>query len=100
MAQEVVGLLFPGDSRSLLTRYAEGARRFEDGGGTPPERLVVAHCDEGLHVTLVWGDGVDHELLGRHMLGLLSELEMPFPDVHHGRLATTSWQDLTAAAGR
>ena len=98
MSQDVINLLFPGDSRALLPRYAEGARRFRDNGGTAPEQIVLAHSDEGLHVTLVWGEGISHELLGRHMLGLLDELGMPFPKVNHGTLATTSWESLTTSA--
>jgi hypothetical protein len=96
MTQDVVNLLFAGDSHALLPRYAEGARRYRAGGGTAPEQVVIAHCDAGLHVTLVWGEGVNHEELGRHMLGLLQELEMPFPRVDHGTLATASWESLTA----
>jgi hypothetical protein len=49
-------------------------------------------------VTLVWGEGVDHEQLGRHMLGLLAQLGLPRPQATHGELVTTSWVDLTAEA--
>ncbi|WP_460786360.1 hypothetical protein [Nocardioides maradonensis] len=98
MAQDVINALFSGDSEELIPRYAEGIRRFVDAGGTPPEQLVVAHSPQGLHVTLVWGEGVSHELLGTHMRGLIGELGLPMPSVVHGTLATTSWEDLTAAA--
>lgn len=98
MAQDVVNLLFPGDSRALLPCYAEGLREFSQTGGTPPERLVIAHSEEGLHVTLVWGEGVDHELLGRFLLGRLDKLGLPRPQVVHGTLATTSWKSLMAQA--
>ena len=96
MAQDVINILFAGDSHDLLPRYAEGVRRFTENGGTPPEQVVVAHCDEGLHVTLVWGEGIDHELLGRHMGGLIGELGLPMPRVDHGTLETTSWSALTS----
>lgn len=98
MAQDVVNLLFPGDSRDLLERYADGVRQFSQDGGTPPEQLVIAHADEGLHVTLVWGEGVDHELLGHFLLGRLGELGLPRPQVVHGTLATSSWESLSALA--
>ena len=100
MAQDVVTLMFAGDSRALLPRYAEGVWRYQDGGGTAPENVVVAHGDAGLVVTLVWSEGVSHELLGRHMLGLLQELDLPFPRIDHGTLVTTSWDDLAAAVSR
>lgn len=96
MAQDVINLLFPGDSDDLLPRYAGGVRQFSETGGTAPEHLVVAHSDAGLHVTLVWGDGVDHELLGHFLLGRLGELGLPRPEVNHGTLATTSWDALAA----
>lgn len=96
MAQDVVNLLFAGDSRDLLKRYADGVRLFSQTGGTAPEQLVIAHSDDGLHVTLVWGEGVDHELLGRFLLGRLEDLGLPRPQVIHGTLATTSWGSLTA----
>lgn len=98
MAQDVVNVLFPGDSRDLLARYADGVRGFNQTGGTPPENVVIAHTDEGLHVTLVWGEGVDHELLGRFLLGRLDDLGLPRPRVIHGTLATTSWGSLTGVA--
>lgn len=98
MAQDVIALLFAGDSKALLPNYAEGARSFGQSGGTAPEHIVVAHSPEGLLVTLVWGDGVDHEKFGRHMLGLIGELGLPFPRVNHGTLETSSWTALTAAA--
>ena len=98
MAQDVVNLLFPGDARQLLPRYAEGTSQFSRAGGTPPEMLVVAHTTEGLHVTLVWGEGVDHEHLGQFLLSRLEQLDLPRPQVSHGTLAMTSWQQLTAAA--
>jgi hypothetical protein len=98
MAQDVVSLLFAGDSRTLLPLYQDGVRRFRQSGGTAPECLVVAHGEEGLMVTLVWGDDVDHEQLGRHMLAAISELGLPRPRATHGHLATTSWADLTADA--
>lgn len=98
MAQDVVNLLFAGDSAELLPRYAAGVRQFDDAGGVAPEQVVVAHGSAGLNVTLVWGDGVDHELLGRFLLGRLGELGLPMPRVDHGTLATSSWDDLTATA--
>lgn len=94
MAQDVVTLLFAGDSADLLPRYADGVRQFRDTGGVAPEHLVVAHGDQGLNVTLVWGEGVDHELLGRFLLGRLDQLGLPMPRVDHGTLATTSWDAL------
>jgi hypothetical protein len=97
MAQDVIALLFAGDSKALLPNYAEGARRFQQSGGTPPEDIVVAHSPEGLLVTLVWGEGVDHETFGRHMLGLLGELGLPFPRISHGTLETSSWTALTSS---
>lgn len=100
MPQDVIALMFPGNSEELLPRYAEGARRYRDNGGTAPEQVVVAHGDEGLLVSLVWGEGVSHELFGRHMLGLLTELDLPFPRVDHGTVATSSWDSLTARARR
>lgn len=99
MAQDVVNLLFAGSSEDLLPRYAEGVRRFVDTGGPAPEQVVIAHGDDGLHVTLVWGEGVDHERLGRFMMGLLGELGLPMPTVSHGTLATASWNQLPALAG-
>jgi hypothetical protein len=98
MAQDVVSLLFAGDSRTLLPLYQDGVRRYRDSGGPSPERLVVAHGEEGLMVTLVWGDGFDHEQLGHHMLTLIAELGLPRPQATHGDLVTTSWADLTANA--
>lgn len=98
MAQDVITLLFPGDSQELLPRYAEGVRRFRESGGTAPEQLTIAHNDEGLQVNLVWPEGVDHQLLGNHMRGLLDELALPFPRASHGTLATTSWEELTGLA--
>ena len=92
MAQEVINALFAGNSQELLPRYAEGIRRFREAGGVAPEQFTVAHSDEGLHVTLVWGDGIGHELLGNHMRGLIGELGLPLPQVNHGTLATTSWE--------
>jgi hypothetical protein len=94
MAQDVINALFPGDSHDLLTRYSEGVRRFREAGGTPPEHAILAHTEAGLHVTLVWGEGIDHALLGNHMRGLLGELGLPMPRVIHGDLATTSWESL------
>lgn len=91
MAQEVINALFAGDSHDLLPRYAEGIRRFREAGGIPPEQFAVAHTDEGLHVTLVWGEGISHGLLGNHMRGVIGELGLPLPSVSHGTLATTSW---------
>jgi hypothetical protein len=96
MAQDVVNLLFAGDSLDLLPRYADGVRQYRETGGAPPEHLVIAHSDEGLHVTLVWPEGVDHEGLGRFLLGRLGELDLPRPRVNHGTLATTSWNALAA----
>lgn len=96
MTQDVINLLFAGDSHDLLPRYGDGIRRFRDSGGVGPEQLVVAHSDQGLHVTLVWGEGVDHELLGHFLLGRLTELGLPRPTVNHGTLATTSWNTLSA----
>lgn len=96
MAQDVVSLLFAGDSSALLEKYQHGVRRYSDAGGTAPAQVVVAHCDDGLLVTLVWGEGVDHDQLGRHMLGTLTDLGLPFPRVTHGTLATTSWAELVA----
>jgi hypothetical protein len=98
MAQDVINLLFPGDSTDLLRRYADGVRQFRENGGAAPESLVVGHSDEGLHVTLVWGEGVDHELLGRFLLARLADLGLPRPQVNHGSLATTSWDELTATS--
>lgn len=98
MTQEVINALFAGDSAELLPRYAEGIRRFVDAGGTPPEQVVVAHAADGLHVTLLWGEGVSHEVLGTHMRGLIGELGLPLPTVSHGTLAAASWDELTAAA--
>ena len=98
MAQEVINALFAGDSEELLPRYAEGLRRFVDAGGTPPEQLVVAHSPQGLHVTLVWGEGISHELLGTHMRGLIGELGLPMPSVVHGALAAASWDELATSA--
>jgi hypothetical protein len=98
MAQDVVSLLFAGDSRTLLPLYQDGVRRYREAGGPSPERLVAAHGEEGLMVTLVWGDGVDHEQLGRHMLAVIAELGLPRPRATHGELVTTSWSDLTAGA--
>lgn len=94
MAQDVINLLFPGDSHELLPRYAAGVGRFRDEGGTAPQDLVIAHSEQGLHVTLVWGEGVDHELLGRFLFGRLAELGLPMPQVNHGTLATNSWDAL------
>jgi hypothetical protein len=99
MAQDVVSLLFAGDSRTLLPLYQDGVRRYRESGGPSPEGLVVAHGEDGLIVTLVWGEGVDHEQLGRHMLGQLAQLGLPRPQATHGELVTTSWVDLTAQAG-
>jgi hypothetical protein len=98
VSQDVIALLFPGNSDELLPRYAEAARRFRDSGGTAPEHIVVAHGEDGLLISLVWGPDVSHELLGRHMLGLLTELGLPFPRVNHATLATDSWDALTASA--
>lgn len=98
MAQDVVNVLFAGDSHALLPRYAEGVRRFHDTGGTAPEQLVIAHSDEGLSVTLVWGEGIDHEHLGHFLLGRLDDLGLPRPQVNHGTLATNSWDSLTSLA--
>jgi hypothetical protein len=98
MAQDVVSLLFAGDSRTLLPLYQDGVRRYRESGGTAPERLVVAHGEQGLMVTLVWGDGVDHEQLGRHMLSVIGELGLPRPQATHGDLVTTSWADLAASS--
>lgn len=98
MAQDVVSLLFAGDSRALLPLYQDGVRRYHESGHPSPEALVVAHGAEGLMVTLVWGDGVDHEQLGRHMLGLITELGLPRPRATHGELVTASWADLAAGA--
>jgi hypothetical protein len=97
MAQDVVNLLFAGDSVDLLPRYAAGARRYREAGGQAPEQVVVAHCDAGLHVTLVWPEAVSHEQLGRHMLDSLEELGLSFPRLDHGTLASASWESLTAA---
>lgn len=99
MAQDVVNLLFPGSSDDLLPRYAEGVRRFVDTGGPAPEQIVIAHTGEGLQVTLVWGEGVDHEQLGHFMLGRLGELGLPRPTASHGTLATASWTQVPALAG-
>lgn len=96
MAQEVINALFAGDSHDLLPRYAEGIRRFRAAGGAAPEQFALAHSDEGLRVTIVWGDGVSHEVLGTHMIGLIGELGLPRPQVSHGTLATTSWTSLGA----
>jgi len=98
MTQDVINLLFAGDSHDLLPRYAEGIRRLQDTGATPPEQLVIAHSDAGLHVTLVWGEGVDHEVLGRFLLSRIADLGLPRPQVNHGSLATTSWQALASLA--
>lgn len=98
MPQDVIAALFPGDSADLLPRYAEGARRFRESGGTAPERVVVAHSADGLVVNLVWGEGTDHEHFGRHMLGLLDELGLPFPRLSHGTLATASWDALSSVS--
>lgn len=95
MAQDVINLLFAGDSHDMLTRYAEGARRYREAGGTAPEQFTAALSDEGLLVSLVWAEGVSHEGLGRHMIGMLDELGLPFPRVSHGELALTSWDTLT-----
>ncbi|MGN6722501.1 MAG: hypothetical protein ACTHJM_07805 [Marmoricola sp.] len=96
MAQEVINALFAGDSHDLFPRYAEGIRRFRAAGGVAPEQLAIAHSDEGLRVTLVWGDGISHGLLGNHMRGVIDELGLPLPEVSHGTLATTSWESLGA----
>ena len=96
MAQEVINALFTGDSQDLFPRYAEGIRRFRAADGTPPEQVVIAHTDEGLHVTLVWGEGVSHDILGTHMRSLIGELGLPMPRGNHGTLATTSWSSLGA----
>ena len=95
MSQDVVTLLFPGDSAQLLPRYAEAAHRFRDGGNPSPDQTIVAHTDDGLLVVLVWGQGVNHDRLGAHVQGLLGELELPFPRVDHGTLAVDSWETLT-----
>ena len=97
MNQDVINLLFAGNSADLLPRYAEGVRQFRNTGGEAPEHLVIAHSDEGLHVTLVWGEGIDHELLGHFLLGKLDELGLPRPRVNHGTLAMTSWDALAGA---
>jgi hypothetical protein len=98
MTQDVINLLFPGDSNELLPRYAEGVRRFAETGGVAPEQVVVAHSEQGLRVTLVWGEGIDHELLGRFMLGSLGELGLPMPRVDHASLAAVSWDALAGLA--
>ena len=100
MAQDVVSLLFAGDSQTLLPLYQDGLRRYRETSGPSPEHLVVAHGEEGLMVILVWGDGVDHEQLGHHMLAAIGELGLPRPRATHGDLVTTSWNDLTAAVVR
>jgi hypothetical protein len=92
MTQEVINALFAGDSQDLLPRYAEGIRRFRESGGAAPEQFAIAHTDAGLHVTLVWPEGIGHELLGNHMRGVIGELGLPMPTVSHGTLATTSWE--------
>lgn len=99
MAQEVINALFAGDSQDLLPRYAAGIQRFQSSGGPVPEHVVVAHSPEGLHVTLIWPEGVSHEVLGTHMRGLIMELGLPLPEVNHGTLVTRSWEALAALAG-
>ena len=94
MAQDVISLVFPGEPRQLLDRYAEGARRWQHAGRVAPENIVVAAANDGLLVTLVWGEGVDHHDFGSHMLGLLDELGLPFPNVTHAEVFTDSWMDL------
>ncbi|MGN6162245.1 MAG: hypothetical protein ACTHOG_11170 [Marmoricola sp.] len=95
MAQDVINALFAGDSRDLLPRYADGVARYQSASGPAPEQVVIAHSDAGLHVTLVWPEGVSHEVLGNHMRGLIAELGLPLPEVNHGTLATTSWESLS-----
>jgi hypothetical protein len=93
MAKDVVSLIFPGDAADLLPRYTEAARRWD---GLRPEQAVIAHGDNGLMVTVVWGEGIAHDLLGKHMVGLLEELGLPFPQVQHGTLAAASWEQLVS----
>lgn len=94
MSKDVVSLVFPGESHELLLRYAEGAAAWRRQGGTDPDAAVIAHGEDGLMVTLVWGEGIDHEGFGRHMLSSLQNLDLPFPRIAHGKLSTTSWDDL------
>ncbi|GAC1524724.1 MAG: hypothetical protein NVS3B1_12850 [Marmoricola sp.] len=98
MAQEVINALFAGDSQELLPRYAAGIQRFQSAGGPVPEQVAIAHSPEGLHVTLIWPEGVSHEVLGTHMRGLIRELGLPLPQVNHGTLVTTSWASLAQLA--
>lgn len=95
MVQDVINLLFAGDSHDMLAKYAEGARRYRESGGAAPEHFTAALTDEGLLISLIWPEGVSHEGLGRHMLDMLDELGLPFPRVSHGELALTSWETLT-----
>ena len=98
MTQDVVSLVFPGDSADLLPRYEEGLRRYVRRGGTAPQQILVSHGEEGLMVTLVWPDGVSHEVLGDFMRASIAELGLPFPRADHGTLAATSWPVPTAGA--
>lgn len=97
MSQDVVSLLFPGDSADLLPAYAGGARSWHASGMPAPDVAVVAHADQGLLVTLVWGEGMDHHEFGAHMLTLVQSGELPRPQVQHGVLATQDWAALQGA---
>jgi hypothetical protein len=96
VTQDVVSLLFPGDSQALLPRYAQGAQSWQAAGGAQPESIVAAHTEDGLLVTLVWAEGHDHHEFGSHMLTLVRAEELPRPRVTHGLLITNSWDHLTS----
>jgi hypothetical protein len=95
MAQDVVNLLFAGDSEDLLSRYGKGLRLFREAGGVAPEQVVVAQGDAGLYVTLVWSEHVPHDELGKFLLTRLGELGLPMPRVDHATLTAASWDSLT-----
>ena len=100
MAKEVISLLFEGDAPTLLAGYREGVRRYRESGAAAPEQIIVAESSEGLMVTLVWGESVDHEGLGRFMRGVIEELGLPLPRPTHGTLSTNSWTQLTEGSAR
>jgi hypothetical protein len=96
MSSETVLLKFEGDSGELLPRYREGVRRWVDAGGASPETVSVSAGEDGLLVFLSWSAEVGHEPFGRHMLGSIKELGLPFPRVDHGAQVASSWPELAA----
>ena len=91
MADEAVIAYFDGDPDVLEERYAEAVRRYVEAGLPAPQAAHVLRRPTGIAAVLLWPGDVGHEQFGQHVGGLLTELDLPFPTVHHFDVARPTW---------